>query len=172
MTISSSSSSYLDVAPVVAQRTSAISGASSFSTALADGDSVNISSAATPASLLLDYGTTNPQIIAYDEKMASDTTPGFTLFSNTLTTTDKEMLSQLQGGGWADNGPANHLVDQIATARGDGSLQGPITASFIQNIIAKQGATDKLNPNQVEIPLSTLNAALSWISTQAPAESS
>jgi hypothetical protein len=104
--------------------------------------------------------------------MAADTTPGFILFSNSLTTSDKEMLSQVQGSGWADNGPANHLVDQIATARADGSLQGPITANFIQNIIAKQSASDKLNPNQVEIPVSTLNAALSWISTQGPAESS
>ncbi len=41
--------------------------------------------------MLLEYGTTNPQIIAYDQKMASDTTPGFTLFSKVLTTSDKEM---------------------------------------------------------------------------------
>ncbi len=157
---------------MIAQRTSAILGSASFSTSLADADSVNISSDVTPASMLLEYGTTNPQIIAYDQKMASDTTPGFTLFSKVLTTSDKEMLAQLQGGAWGNNGPAEHLADQIATGRADGSLQGPITASFIQNIVTNQSKSDKLNPRQVEIPLSTLNAALSWISAQGLAQNS
>jgi len=56
------------------------------------------------------------------------------------------------------------LVDQIDAAWHDGSLTGPVSASFIQGIVAKQSATNAINPHQAEIPTSVLKQALALVS--------
>jgi len=99
--------------------------------------------------------------------MASDTDPKFMLYTKVLTDSDKNLLSTLNGGNWQMNGPANLLVDQIAAARQDGSLNGPVSASFIQGIMAKQSGSDAINPHQAEIPAAVLNQALALIKTDS-----
>ena len=112
-------------------------------------------------------GLTDPRILAYQKRMWNDRS--IILFDRDLTDDDKQMLASLNGGNWQQNGSANHLVDQIATARHDGTITGPISNSFIQNIIDKQRLNTPFDPEHKldPIPQSVLDRALDWIKTRS-----
>jgi hypothetical protein len=110
-------------------------------------------------------GLTDPRVVAYQKRVAALNDPNIIVFDKELTDDDKQMLAAVNGGNWQQDGPANHLVDQIATARHDGTLTGPISSSFIQNIIEKQKLNAPYDPEHKldPIPQSVLDGALEWI---------
>ena len=110
----------------------------------------------------------DPRVKASEERMRTEHDPNVIEFDQVLTDSDKQMLSAINGGNWRQPGPAEHLVDQIATARHDGTLTGPITSDFIKNIIAKQQSEVQAHPSaQIPIPFSALAESLQWIKLNA-----
>ncbi len=115
----------------------------------------------------------DPRVKTYQDRMKTEGhDPNLIVFDEVLTDADKQMLGVIQGGNWQQPGPADHLADQIAAARHDGTLTGPISSDFIRNLIASQKREIEIEARfgqeaKIPIPFAVLDKALNWIEQNA-----